>query len=204
MGVKGVGGGAGHHERPADRMKFGGHKGHDLRLVDLATGEPADVSGVGICQKPRVDASEEMERGVGSEHVFGGVGALGHLVGDGDGHALGEPEGAWGVAEHVELAVVDEEIGAEEAVDEPGEFVEGLTVDIVLDFGNTGFGGKAVERGDQLRIAWAVAGFVGEDGPDAGTVGILGEIEELVFYHIYTVTVFYQLYQSEDPLLCRS
>ena len=81
-------------------------------------------------------ACEEEERVVGGEHVFGGVGPVGHFACYGDGYALEDAEGAGLAAEHVELAVVDEEEGSYEFIDALLEFVERLAVDVIPDFGD--------------------------------------------------------------------
>jgi len=168
-------------------VELGSYEGYDLGFVEVGTGEPGDVATGGIGDEKGMDAGEESEGGVGCQHVLGGVGPLGHLIGYGDGYALGEAEGAWMVGEHVELAVVDEEIGAEEAIDAGGELVEGLSVDIVFDFGDAGLIRQPVDGLDEVGITGNGGGFVGEDGPGSFAVGVLREIEELFFDHVVVI-----------------
>ena len=168
-------------------MELGSYEGYDLGFVEVGTGEPRYVVTGGVGDEKGMDAGEEPKGDVGCQHVLGRIGPLGHFVGNGDGYALGEAEGAGVVGEHAELAVVDEEIGAEEAIDAGGELVEGLSVDIVFDFGDAGLIRQPVDGLDEVGITGNGGGFVGEDGPGSLAVGVLREIEELFFDHVVVI-----------------
>ena len=78
-----------------------------------------------------------------------------------------------------------------EFVDALLELVERLSVDIVCDFGDSRLLGQLFEFLDELVVSGEVACSVGEHGEDTISVGVLCEVEELLFNH--TLFIFFQV-----------